>query len=123
MAPVPTVLAHLPPPRSCRPFLYSHLLLFTACRDGGQPDFDQPGGWEDGRSHHRWQSYFVRPAGKATQWDISGGDLQNKIIGPQNLWANCYRRDRLIASRLETHTTRIYSNTTSRISVSEALIE
>jgi hypothetical protein len=35
-----------------------------SCRDGDEPAFSRPWGWEDGRSRQRWMETYVRSAGK-----------------------------------------------------------
>ena len=68
---LPPLAQRAPPPRlACRSPVFSPLLLLSACRDGDEPRFGRPGGWEDGRSRQRWVGPYVRAAGKATRWEI-----------------------------------------------------
>ena len=42
----------------------SLFFLLSACRDGGEPPFGQPGGWDDGRSRQRRGQTFLPPQRK-----------------------------------------------------------
>jgi len=57
--------------REFDPRMSSPLLLLSACRDGGEPPFSRPGGWEDGRRRQPWRATYVRSAGKARERESS----------------------------------------------------
>ena len=59
-----------PPCLLCLPRVSSLWFVLLACRDGGEPHFGRPGGWEDGRSHQLSFETYVRSVGKTTQWEI-----------------------------------------------------
>ena len=69
---MPTVLTYRvpPPPLSCLPRVSSLLILVSACRDGDEPHFGRPGGWEVGCRRQRREPTYVCLAGKVTQLEI-----------------------------------------------------
>ena len=79
---------------SCRPCVSSLLLLLSVCRDGGEPPFGRPGGWEDGRGRQLGAWPYVRSAGKAIQreireagtckvWRLNPTPIEPLAAGPQ----------------------------------------